>query len=197
MTIDIPQAEEVPENAGVEGEFQNGRQRVEDREAHDRLDALRTPFDDARQAARAALQVKAQRQRVHVDERLVGQLADRILPDAGKQGVAQLRETPHDEARHVVGDDHHDGGHQHHGNPEHVRLQPVQRVGGVFEEERDDRGNQLGDNQKESRPENAGFQVRPLGGPEVWPQAADGRDGGSVAGGRVGVFIGQEGSFVK
>ena len=62
----------------------------------------------ARQAAGAPLQVVAERQLVHVDEGLVGELADRVLADLGEQRVAEVVEDVHQDAADAVGDDQHD-----------------------------------------------------------------------------------------
>ena len=74
-------------------EFEDRRRRVQHGEADDRLDALGAALDDARQAAGAPLEMEAQRQLVHVHEGAVGELAHRILADAGEQRVAQLVEA--------------------------------------------------------------------------------------------------------
>ncbi len=66
-------------------EFEEGRQRVEDGEADNDLEAVDGALDDARQAAGAPLQVVAQRQIVHVHEGLVGEVAHGVLADAGEQ----------------------------------------------------------------------------------------------------------------
>ena len=49
-------------------ELDDGRRRVEDDHAHDGLDAVAAALEHARQAAGLALEMKAQRQLVHVHE---------------------------------------------------------------------------------------------------------------------------------
>jgi hypothetical protein len=121
--------------------------------------------------------VETQRQLVHVNKRLVGKLADRVLADAGKQRIAQLVEAPLANAGHIVGKHQHDRGQR----PGRKRPQKstgvelaVQRIGGELEEVRHQDQHQLGQHQEQECPDDAHLQVRPVRWPHVRPQVADG-----------------------
>ena len=94
--------------AGGQRELEHRRRGVQDDVADDVLDAGRAALDDARQAAGPPLQVEAERQIVEVHEGAVGELPDRVLPDAREERVAELGEAGRDEAPDIVGE------HQHH-----------------------------------------------------------------------------------
>ena len=72
--------------------------KLQDHHPHDHLDAGAAALQHARQAAGLALEMKAQRQFVHVDEGDVGELAHRMHRDAGKDAVAPLRQYRHQHA---------------------------------------------------------------------------------------------------
>src|SRR5690606_33951045 len=74
-------------------ELEDRRNRIQDREADNDLDALGAAVDDARKPARTSLPVKPQRQCMKMHEGAVSKLPDRILADACKERIAQLIET--------------------------------------------------------------------------------------------------------
>ena len=171
------------EDAGCQREFEDGRQGVEHGEADDRLDALGAALDDARQAAGAALEMEAQRQLMHVDEGAEGELAHRILSDAGKQRVAQLVEAELHQPHDIVGDDQHDW-RQQEGRQRRRRLGVTsQRIGRPFEEVGTGNQCQLGDDQKHGRPHHPRPQVGTVGRPHIGPKIAQCLEGRARIGG--------------
>ena len=71
-----------------------------------------------------ALEMKAQRQHVHVLERDDREPAHRVHRHLGEHAVAHLREQRHDDARDAVGKRHDDRRGQRPGRPRHVDLAP-------------------------------------------------------------------------
>ena len=172
----VPDVELVPDDAGGQRELQDGRQAVQDGEADDLLDAGRAALDDAREPAGAPLEMKAQRQLVQVDEGAVGELADRVLPDAREERVAQLVQRGGDDAPDIVGE------HQHHrpGNERrHVGGRPAlagQRIGRPFEEIGHEHGDDLGGDERQEGDQHAPLQVRPVGRPHIGPEVPERRE---------------------
>ena len=80
--------------------------KLQDHHPHDHLDAGAAALQHARQPAGLALEMKAQRQLVHVDEGDVGELAHRMHRDAGENAVAPLRQHRHQHAHCAVADGH-------------------------------------------------------------------------------------------
>ncbi len=167
----VPDIELVPDHAGGERELDDGRHRVEQREADDGLDAVGAALDDARQAAGAPVEMEAQRQAVQVHEGAVGELAHGVLADAGEQRVAQLVQPVEDDAAEIVAEHQHERRRQHERQVAWRLALAGQRVGrpfvGIGHQHRDD----LGDQQRGKRQHDAALQVgavrRPHIGPEV------------------------------
>jgi hypothetical protein len=167
---EILQSVALPEDGGGQQELDEGRHAVEDREAHDRLDALGAALDDAREAAGAPLQMETQRQAVQVHEGTVGELAHGILPDAGEKRVAKLVEPGLQDARAVIGKHQHDGAEkERRQQADGVRL-VVQRIGRPFEEIGHEQQHDLGGEQEDRRPDDPHLQVRPVARPHIGPQ---------------------------
>ena len=94
---------ELPgEDAEDEDELDDGRDELQDEEPRQFLDAVAAPFEDARQAARLALEVEAQREPMHVLEGLHRELAHRVHGDLGEEAVANLAQERHGDARQPV-----------------------------------------------------------------------------------------------
>ncbi len=183
----IGPVELVGDDGGGEAELEEGRQRVEDGEADNRLDAVDAALDDARQAAGAPLQVIAQRQVVHVDEGLIGEIADGVLADAGEERVAQVVEHVHQDAADAVGDDQHDRNGDEHRQADCERAAAGawlgQRVGRPFVGVGHQHGDNLGGDQNGQRQHDAELQVRPVARPHIGPQIAQGGEHGLLRGG--------------
>ena len=179
----------VGDDDGGEAELEERRQRVEDGETDDDLDAVDAALDDARQAAGAPLQVVAQRQLVHVHEGLVGEVTDGMLADAGKERVAQVVEQVHQDAADAIGDDQHDGNGEQHRQTN--RERPVaagggrlgQRVGRPFVGVGHEHGDELGGNEHAQRHHDPALQVRPVARPHIGPHVAERREHGFLHGG--------------
>ena len=170
-------------------EFEDGRQRVQDGEADDRLDALYAALDDARQAAGATLEVEAQRQVMHVHERFVRELAHRILPDAGKKRVAQLVKPSLKQAHQIVGDDKCRRHQQEIRQRRWRRMVAGQCVGRPFEEIGYGNQHQLGNDEIDGRPDDTRAQIAALRRPHIGLQVEQGPQ--SRAGGRRNRFVSQ------
>ena len=179
----------VGDDGRGEAELEEGRQRVENGEADDDLDAVDGALDDARQAAGAPLQVVAQRQIVHVHEGLVGEVAHRVLADAGEQRVAQVVEHVHQDAADAVGDDQHDGNGDERREADGERAAAAgggrrgERVGRPFVGVGHQNGDELGGDQDAERQNHPELEVRPVARPHVGPQVAQRREHGLLHGG--------------
>ncbi len=169
----------VGDDDGGEAELEEGRQRVEDGETDDGLNAIDAALDDARQAAGAPLQVVAQRQFVHVHEGLVGEVAHGMLADASKERVAQVVEHVHEHAADAVGDDQHDGNGDQHRQADGKR--PVaagsrrlgQRIGCPFVGVGHQDGDELGSDEHAQRQNDPELEVGPVARPHVGPHVAE------------------------
>ena len=114
--------------------------------------------------------MEAQRQLVHVHEGLEGELAHRILADAGKQRVAQLVERQLDQPRQVIGDDQRDGaGQQRRKTGVEIGL-AVQRIGRPLEEVGDEQQYELGNEEVNRSPDDPHLEIRATCWPHVGPQ---------------------------
>ncbi len=117
--------------------------------------------------------MEAQRQLMHVHEGLVGELAHRILPDACKQGVAQLVEPPLRQPGDIIGQ------HQHHRRQKRCRDVTrcieliVERIRRQLEGIRHAQKHDLRQNQKQRGHANPTLQIRPVRWPDIGPQIAD------------------------
>ena len=89
-------------------DFDDGRHELQDDQPHDGLDAVAAALEHARQPAGLALEMKAQRQLVHVDECQISEPAHRVHRHLGEDAVAPLREQRHQHAHAAVGERHDD-----------------------------------------------------------------------------------------
>ena len=118
--------------------------------------------------------MEAQRQLVHVDEGLVGELADRMLADAGKQCVTQLVEANLQDPGEIIEDDKRDGAEQE-GRQKTCHIDPaIQRIGRPFEEIGDEDQDKLRDDQEDGGPDHPHLQIEAVGRPHVGPEVDQG-----------------------
>jgi hypothetical protein len=83
-------AEEGPENAAHERDFDERGHYVEQHERQQGVDAVRAALDGARQAAGLPFEMELQRQAVQVPEGLQSNRADGALRHFREDGIAQL-----------------------------------------------------------------------------------------------------------
>ena len=94
---------ELPQQHGhQQRNLDDGRNQLQDHHAHNNFDAGAATLQHPGQSAGLALEVKAQRQFMHVHESAIGELADRMHGYAGKQPVALLGENRHQHAHRAV-----------------------------------------------------------------------------------------------
>ncbi len=161
--------------------------KLQDHHPHDGFDRVAAALENARQAAGLALEMKAQRQFVHVHESAEGQPAHRVHRHLGEGAVAQLRQHRHQDAHAAVSDGQGDRrGHR----PEqpvgrsHWRTAGAgQRVGRPFEGERHKDGRELGRQQQTKRAQHPQLQIAPIRRPDVGPEVDDGRKQRAAVGG--------------
>ncbi len=182
---DVPEAELEQQDNGVHDELRHRRNADHHGQADDGFNAGLAAFDDPRQAAGAALQVKAQAEIVQVDEGPVGQAAHGVLADAGEQGVTDivqhLRHQPHDA---ITRNHQHRHGHdqcKRRGARQAVRRQRIQRplIG-----KGDEAGQQRAAQHRQQRPNHLPPQVRTIRRPQIGHEKGDGL-------GRLGFGFGQ------
>ena len=175
---EIGPVELVSDDRRRERELEERRQRVQDREADDRFDAVDAALDDALQATGPPLQVIAERQLVHVDERDVGEIPDRVLADLCEQRVSEVVEHVHQDAADAVGDDQHDrdgenrgeaNGRGSVGSGDHVGHRVGRPLVGVGDENGDD----LGGDQNAEGETDTPLQVGAVRRPHVRPQLGE------------------------
>ncbi|MEH2571562.1 hypothetical protein V1272_000897 [Bradyrhizobium sp. AZCC 1708] len=162
---------------------------------------VRPRSQDARQAAGLALQMKAQRQFVHVNEGDVGEFAHRMHGDAGEDAVAKLRQHRHKHPHRAVACGH----QQWRGDqPQHpvrgldrCRAHAVERIDRPFEGERHRQRRELRREQQHHRPDDAHFQVRAVAGPDIGPQVNQRPDQGRLFGSVVGRQLGDIGVRIR
>ena len=121
---------EPPQDRRYQQDLDDRRDHVEQHERQQEIDAGGAALDRPRQPAGAALEVKAQGQRVDMAKRRQGQPPHRALGYRGKDRVAQLVETLRHHSRQPVGDDQ----RHRHGDRRLARRQGIDRV---FVEKRD------------------------------------------------------------
>ena len=114
-------------------------------------------------SAGLALEMKAQRQLVHVLEGEDRQPPHRVHRDFGEHAVAELRQQRHQDAHDAIGERHSDRRGK---DPEQPRVGrnrcaalPGQRIDRPFEGERHRDGRELGAEQQHRRPHHAPLQV--------------------------------------
>ncbi len=163
---------------------------MQDHHPHDDLDAEPAALQHARQAAGLALQMKAQRQLMHVDEGEISELAHRVHRHPGEDSVAPLGQHRHQHAHAAVADGHDQGRCDQPHRPVrrlHRRgIRAGQRVDRPFERERHRQRRQLGDQQQHHRPDHAHLEIGAIAGPDVRPQMHQRPDQGRLFDGFVG-----------
>ena len=184
-------------------ELDDGRHERHQHHARDVLDAEPAALQHAREAAGLALQVKAQRELVHMLEGAQRQLAHGVHGDLGEHALAHLHQQRHGDADSAV---EHDRQHRRAREPRQCRAAGQvaaggrdQRVRRPLERERHGDRDELRRQHERERKHDGGLQVRPVGRPDVGGQAfqhtpllgrqleARGQAGERAAGGR---FIG-------
>ena len=139
---------------------------AEQREGQQRVDALGAALDDARQAARLALEVKAQGQRMDMGEGRDADLAQRVILYLGEDTVAQLGEGLHQDARRRVGADEAEG--QRHCRRRNRR--PCEAVGDPAENDGGNGRRQNGKCEADQRNNDPELEVGPAFGPQIRQQ---------------------------
>ena len=172
----VAPVELVQQHADDKGELDHGRRRLQDHHAHDGLDAVAAALQHARQPPGLALQMKAQRELVHVLEGDQRETAHRVHRDLGEHAVAQLREARHQDAHAAIGQRHRDRRGNRPGQPvvgsDRRSALPGQRIDRPFEGEGHRDGGELGEQQQHRRPDHAPFEVDAVGRPDIRPQPA-------------------------
>ncbi|MNI36154.1 hypothetical protein D3C73_901970 [compost metagenome] len=110
------QTVEAPEDGADQHQFEKRRQYTEQYELQKELDAGGAPFDDARQPARLALDMKAHRQPVQVLEHLQRRQSDRPLSDVNEHQLTEISGYLGADVGDAIGGDQHNG-HDHHHPP--------------------------------------------------------------------------------
>ena len=160
----IAPAEGPDQKARHQHDLENGRNGVEEGEAQHRVDAHGAAGHDARQAARAALEVKLQRQGMEVAESGHRQFAHGALADLGEDRIAQLCERHHHDATEAIGqhEEEHDGCGR--GGCTGSRAQ---RIGRIFEGVGRRHRHDLRQHQGHHGEDHPGLQARMPGRPQI------------------------------
>ncbi len=151
----------------------DGRRQLQDHHPHNDFDAGPAALQHARQSSGLALQMKAQRQLVHVDEGAIGQLAHRMHRYASKDSVAPLGQDRHQYAQAAIAQGHDQGRGDYPQLP--VRrlhrsgICAGQRVDRPFESERHRKRRQFGEQQQHHRPDHAHLEIGAIAGPDIGP----------------------------
>ena len=170
---------ELPQQHGhQQGNLNDGRHQLQDHHPHDDFDAGPAALQHARQSAGLALEMKAQRQFMHVDEGEIGELAHRVHRHPRKNSVAPLRQDCHQHAQAAIAQGH----DQRRGDQPQLPVRRLHRSGiragqGVdrpFERERHRDGRKLGAEQHQRRPHHPPLQVAPVRRPYIRPQPHQG-----------------------
>ena len=178
---------ELPgEDAEDEDELDDGRDELQDEEPRQFLDAVAAPFEDARQAARLALEVEAQREPMHVLEGLHRELAHRVHGDLGEEAVANLAQERHGDARQPVECREQERRPPQPGTRRHCRFAPLpcldrrcdgdERVGRPLERVGRQHRHELRDDEKPERHEDAALQIGPAVRPQIGAKLYKRRD---------------------
>ncbi len=164
-----PDVEIYDEDDADERELKQRRENRKEREREQRVDALGAALDDAVETAGALFQMEAQRQCVDVPEGLDRDLAHRTVGDLGEDGVAKLGEGLHQNARDAVGQDEAEGyGEALIGG---TGLKRIDRPG---IHERDDQGDDLGQNKQEDGEHHPAFEPWMSSRPDIGPKRPNG-----------------------
>ena len=186
---DVAPIEVEQQHGDDQDQLDDGRRELQQHHAHDGLDGVAAALEHAGQPAGLALEMKAQRQQVHVLEGEHRQPAHRVHRHLGENAVAQLGERRHQDAHAAIGERHHHRRRQRPGDdvvgPERRGAVAGQRVGRPFEGERHRDGGELGGEQQHGREDHAIFKVAPVGRPDVRPQMDERAQHGAAVGGRL------------
>ena len=160
---------------------------MQNHHAHDRLDAVASTLEHARQSAGFAFEMEAQRELMHVHESAIGKPAHRIHRHLGEQSVTQLRQRRHQDAHATIGNRH--GDRRGHRPQQPVRCRDRrgavtgERVGCPFVREGHRDGRELCGQQQDHGPDHPGLQVATVGRPDIGPEMDEGREQRAAVGG--------------
>ena len=160
---------------------------LQDHHPHDHLDAGAAALQHARQPAGLALEMKAQRQLVHVDEGDVGELAHRMHRDAGENAVAPLRQYRHQHAHRAIADASSASGDAISHSVQFdastgAEPTPLSASIAHLKVNGTDQRRDLRDQQQHHRPHHAHLQVRAVARPDIGPQVHQRPDQGRLFG---------------
>ena len=201
MVGDVAPVELIEQHGDDQHDLDDGRHELQDHHADDGLDAVAAALQHPRQAAGLALEMKPQRQKVHVAEGDDGEPPHRVHRHLGEDPVAHLGEERHQDAGAAIGDRHRQRRGEHPDEPGRARSRRArlagQRVDRPLEGERNGDGGELRQQQEEHRQEHAQLEVAAIGRPDIGPQAdqrgeelaAVGRDVALIVFGRSNVGI--------
>ncbi len=165
------------------------RRQLQQHHAHDGLDGVAAAFENARQPAGLALEMKAQRQQMHVLEGEHRQAAHRVHRHLGEDSITQLGKRRHQDAHAAVGQRHQHRRRQRPGDhivgPKRRGAVAGQRIGCPFEGERHRDGGELGGEQQHGREDHAVLQVAPVRRPDIGPQIRERAQYGPAVGGHL------------
>ena len=181
-----------PEHRDDEGEFDDRRNDRHHGEARQFLDAVSPSFEHAREASGLALEVKAQRQAVHMLEGPPGEAAHGMQGDAREEPFAHLRQHHHENAHEPVekGERERPSERDAEDDVGHARAfrGARERIGRPFEGERHRDGDELGDDRQAERSDDTQLEVEPVRWPEIRPQPHHGDEQARLALALAGVF---------
>ena len=185
---DVAPVERIKESGDDQRELDDRRHGHQHRGANDRLDRIAAAFENPRQAAGLALEVKAQRQLMEMDEDLDGEASHGVHRHRGEQRVAPLLRQRHEDAHQPVehcqrdgaGQRARQGGRQAKSVGRQRVRRPFQRIG------RRDRDG-LGREHQRDREDDAKLEIDAVGRPDIGPQKPDRSDeGASITTARAG-----------
>ena len=186
---DVAPIEVEQQHGDDQDQFDDGRRQLQQHHAHDGLDGVAAAFENAGEPAGLALEMKAQRQQMHVLEGEHRQPPHRVHRHLGENAVAQLRQRRHQDAHAAIGQRHHHRRRQRPGDdvvgPERRGAVAGQRIGRPFEGERHRDGGELGGEQQHGREDHAVLQVAPVGRPDIGPQMGERAQHGAAVGGHL------------
>ena len=161
----IADVKEHREDHRDHGQFKDQWPDGKQHEAQKELHPLHATLDDPAEAAGLAGDVIAHRQAVDMGEGFQRQLAQRALPDADKDRVAQFVEARGADPRQTIGH-----GQAHRAQHQQHRIVPraaAQRIDGGLVEERCGDRDELGHQQRQKRQHHAPLHPRMIFGPEI------------------------------
>ena len=167
----VAPVERVEQHGQHQRELDDGRHEGHQRHARDVLDAEPAALQHAREPAGLALQVKAQREAMHVLEGGERELAHRMHGDPGEHALAHLHQQRHGHAGEAV----EQGGQHRRADQPRERLRGGngaaggrhQRVRRPLEGEGHGDRDELGRQHQHEREDDGGLQVGPIRRPDV------------------------------